>query len=33
VQLVSLLIVPLLPLTLTIVPLKQIVDWLLKLAF
>jgi hypothetical protein len=33
VQLVSLLMVPLLPLTLTIVPLKQIVDWLIKLAF
>ena len=28
-----LLVVPLLPLTLTIVPLKQIVDLLLKLAF
>jgi hypothetical protein len=28
-----LLILPLLPLTLTMVPLKQIVDWLIKLAF
>jgi hypothetical protein len=33
IRLLALLILPLLPLTLTIVPLKQIVDWLIKLAF
>jgi len=32
-RLAAVLIVPLLPLALTIVPLKQIVDWLIKLAF
>jgi hypothetical protein len=29
----GLLILPLLPLTLTVVPIKQIIDWLIKLAF
>ena len=32
-RLVAVLVVPLLPLALTMVPLKQIVDWLIKLAF
>jgi len=33
VRLSGILIIPLLPLALTMVPLKQIVDWLIKLAF
>jgi hypothetical protein len=33
IRIVVLLVLPLLPLTLTMVPLRQIVDWLLKLAF
>jgi hypothetical protein len=33
VRLIGILVIPLLPLALTMVPLKQIVDWLIKLAF
>jgi hypothetical protein len=33
VRLICILVIPLLPLALTMVPLKQIVDWLIKLAF